>query len=170
MACRAILSVTIRSPHWKVNSELLTTVDNYECVLKYRPFTKNAAAQCLYFFKSCYFIASSFQILAGYPVKIIGYLLASSYNTVSCTTHLAYDCLELFTCVYLLVFVYLGLAFLVYRLIPLLPELRETMDWTFSDTSLSLINWFKVQEIYSLIYLVKVQRNREKVIFCAATT
>ena len=56
-----------------------------------------------------------------------------------------------------------GLAFLVYRLIPLLPELRETMDWTFTDTSLSLINWFKVQEIYSLIYLVKVQRTREKV-------
>ena len=57
----------------------------------------------------------------------------------------------------------IGLAFLVYRLIPLLPELRETMDWTFTDTSLSLINWFKVQEIYSLIYLVKVQRTREKV-------
>ena len=56
-----------------------------------------------------------------------------------------------------------GLAFLVYRLIPLLPELRETMDWTFTDTSLSLINWFKVQEIYSLIYLVKAQRTREKV-------
>ena len=56
-----------------------------------------------------------------------------------------------------------GLAFLVYRLIPLLPELRETMDWTFTNTSLSLINWFKVQEIYSLIYLVKVQRTREKV-------
>lgn len=68
------------------------------------------------------------------------------------------------------VFVYLGLAFLVYRLIPLLPELRETMDWTFSDTSLSLINWFKVQEIYSLIYLVKVQRNREKVTFCTASS
>ena len=56
-----------------------------------------------------------------------------------------------------------GLAFLVYRVIPLLPELRETMDWTFTNTSLSLINWFKVQEIYSLIYLVKVQRTREKV-------
>ena len=169
MACRAILSITIRSPHWKVNSELPTTVDNHEYLCKYRPFTKNAAAQCLYFFKSCYFIASSFQIVAGYPVKIIGYLLASSYNTVSCTTHIACYFLKLSVSIFI-VFVYLGLAFLVYRLIPLLPELRETMDWTFSDTSLSLINWFKVQEIYSLIYLVKVQRNREKVTFCATST
>lgn len=145
-------------------------MDNHEYLYKYRPFTKNAAAQCLYFFKSCYFIASSFQIVAGYPVKIIGYLLASSYNTVLCMTHIACCCLRIICMCLFVVFVYLGLAFLVYRLIPLLPELRETMDWTFSDTSLSLLNWFKVQEIYSLIYLVKVQRNREKVIFCAAST
>ena len=63
-----------------------------------------------------------------------------------------------------------GLAFNVYRLIPLLPELREVMDWVFTDTVLSLINWFKVQEIYAQLYLVKVQRNREKVIIHATTT
>ncbi len=51
----------------------------------------------------------------------------------------------------------------MYRLIPILPELREVMDWVFTDTTLSLINWFKVQEIYAQLYLVKVQRNREKV-------
>lgn len=56
-----------------------------------------------------------------------------------------------------------GLAFNVYRLIPILPELREIMDWVFTDTALSLINWLKVQEIYAQLYLVKVQRNRERV-------
>lgn len=128
------------------------------CKIKYRPFTSNAAAQCLYFFKSCYFIASSLQIVSGYPARIIGYLLASSYNTVSCKWFAVYFLLDsYFQCLFS------GLAFLTYRLIPLLPELRETVDWTFTDTSLSLINWFKVQEIYSLIYLVKVQRTREKV-------
>ena len=57
-----------------------------------------------------------------------------------------------------------GLAFLGYRLIPLLPELREIMDWVFTNTSLSLINWLKVQEIYAQLYIVKVQREREKVV------
>ena len=52
----------------------------YHC----RRFTSNVAAQCLYFFKSCYFIASSFQIVAGYPARILGYLLTSSYNVVAC--------------------------------------------------------------------------------------
>lgn len=58
---------------------------------------------------------------------------------------------------------FLGLAFNVYRLIPILPELREVMDWVFTDTALSLLNWLKVQEIYAQLYLVKVQRNRERV-------
>ncbi len=56
-----------------------------------------------------------------------------------------------------------GLAFLVYRLVPLLPELRQVMDWVFTDTALSLINWLKVQEIYAQLFLVKVQRERELV-------
>lgn len=37
------------------------------------------------------------------------------------------------------------------------------MDWVFTNTTLSLINWLKVQEIYAQLYLVKVQRNRERV-------
>ena len=51
----------------------------------------------------------------------------------------------------------------MYRVIPILPEMREVMDWVFTDTTLSLINWLKVQEIYAQLYLVKVQRNRERV-------
>ncbi len=37
------------------------------------------------------------------------------------------------------------------------------MDWVFTDTALSLINWLKVQEIYAQLFLVKVQRERELV-------
>ena len=50
-----------------------------------------------------------------------------------------------------------------YRVIPLLPELREVMDWVFTDTTLSLFHWLRVQEIYAKLYLVKVRRHREKV-------
>lgn len=79
------------------------------------------------------------QIVAGYPTRILGYFLGRSYHKIS------------------------GLAFTVYRLIPLLPELREVMDWMFTPTTLELLHWFRVQEIYAQIYLVKVRREREKV-------
>ena len=104
-----------------------------------RPFTSNAAAQCIYFFKCCYFILSALQIVAGYPNRILGYFLGSKYTTVS------------------------GLAFQVYRVIPILSELREVMDWMFTDTVLNLLHWFRVQEIYAQVYLVKVRREREQV-------
>lgn len=108
-------------------------------VFYYRPFTKNVAAQFIYFFKSLYFIISSFQIISGYPTKVLGYFLGKKYTTVY------------------------GLLFSGYRAIPLLPELREVMDWVFTDTALSLFHWLRVQEIYAKLYLVKVRRQREKV-------
>ncbi len=40
------------------------------------------------------------------------------------------------------------------------------MDWVFTDTALSLINWLKVQEIYAQLFLIKVQRERELVRGC----
>ena len=107
-----------------------------------RPFTKNVAAQCIYFFKSVYFVVSAFQIISGYPTRILGYFLGRRYTTVS------------------------GLLFMGYRVIPLLPELREVMDWVFTDTTLSLFHWLRVQEIYAKLYLVKVRRHREKVSTC----
>ena len=105
-----------------------------------RPFTKNTAAQCIYFFKSLYFIVSAMQITSGYPPRVLGYFLGHHYTTVS------------------------GLLFSGYRAIPLLPELREVMDWVFTDTALSLFHWLRVQEIYAKLYLVKVRRQREKVV------
>ena len=46
----------------------------------------NLAAQFLYVFKACYFIVSSLQIVSGYPVRVIGNFLTSSYNFFSCKT------------------------------------------------------------------------------------
>ena len=118
---------------------LLTHIPPYLSHTPCRPFTSNAAAQCIYFFKCCYFILSALQIVAGYPNRILGYFLGSKYTTVS------------------------GLAFQVYRVIPILSELREVMDWMFTDTVLNLLHWFRVQEIYAQVYLVKVRREREEV-------
>ena len=37
------------------------------------------------------------------------------------------------------------------------------MDWMFTDTTLSILHWLRVQEIYAQVYLVKVRRKREEV-------
>lgn len=126
-----VLFMVVRNPCMYVSNILFP--------IPCRPFTSNTAAQCIYFFKCCYFIVSALQIVAGYPNQILGYFFSRKYTTVS------------------------GLAFQVYRLIPILSELREVMDWMFTDTTLSLLHWFRVQEIYAQIYLVKVRREREKV-------
>lgn len=99
----------------------------------------NTAAQFLYFFKCLYFIVSAMQIVSGYPANISGYFLGRHYDVIS------------------------GLIFNVYRAVPLLPELREVIDWVFTDTALSLLHWLRVQEIYAKLYLVKVRRQKEKV-------
>ena len=78
------------------------------------------------------------QVVAGYPTRVLRNILTSKYATIP------------------------WLAFSVYRVIPLLPVLREVADWVFTDTSLSLLHWFRVQEIYSRLFLVKVRREREK--------
>jgi len=50
-----------------------------------------------------------------------------------------------------------------YRAIPILPDLKEVMDWMFTETSLKLFHWLKVQEIWAQLYIIKNLRKREKV-------
>ena len=56
-----------------------------------------------------------------------------------------------------------SLSFPSYRIIPLVTELREMIDWMFTDTALSLVNWLRVQEIWAQMYIDKVFREFEKV-------
>lgn len=45
--------------------------------------------------------------------------------------------------------------FKVYRLMPFLFEIRTLCDWAFSETSLTLFQWIKLEDIHSLLYLAK---------------
>jgi hypothetical protein len=103
-----------------------------------KAFVQNPATQAFYFFKGGYFVFSALQMISGYPMRLLDIFVSRSYNTV------------------------VGLIFMGYRLIPLIPELREVMGWVFTDTSLSLVNWLRVQEIWAILYKIKVQREREK--------
>lgn len=41
-------------------------------------------------------------------------------------------------------------------IIPFLFELRTLMDWIWTDTSMSLFDWIKMEDIFTNIYQMKV--------------
>ena len=48
-----------------------------------------------------------------------------------------------------------GFMFQVYKVIPFLYEFKTFMDWYFTETSLSLVRWLKVEEITGKLFLAK---------------
>lgn len=44
-------------------------------------------------------------------------------------------------------------------IIPFLFELRTLMDWIWTDTSMSLFDWIKMEDIFTNIYQMKVLKH-----------
>lgn len=49
--------------------------------------------------------------------------------------------------------------------IPFLFELRTAIDWTWTDTSMPLFDFFNMENFYAVIYNLKCARNFERVCF-----
>ena len=47
--------------------------------------------------------------------------------------------------------------------LPFYTELRELMDWCVANTTLEIMQWLKVQDIWYEMFLVKCKRVREEV-------
>jgi hypothetical protein len=45
--------------------------------------------------------------------------------------------------------------------VPFLFELRALMDWMWTDTSMTLWDWLKMEEIFGSIFQLKCERRRE---------
>uniref|UniRef100_A0A8R1EBV4 Piezo-type mechanosensitive ion channel component n=1 Tax=Caenorhabditis japonica TaxID=281687 RepID=A0A8R1EBV4_CAEJA len=97
----------------------------------------NHVSQALYVIKSCYFLVSAWQIRNGYPELCIGNLLTHSYGMSNM------------------------IAFKVFMNIPFLFELRTAIDWTWTDTSMPLFDFFNMENFYAHIFNIKCARQFE---------
>ncbi|XP_062503663.1 piezo-type mechanosensitive ion channel component 1-like isoform X2 [Corticium candelabrum] len=105
-----------------------------------RSFVGNTVVQTWYFFKCMYMGLSSAQIAAGYPPRRSGnFLMDTKRYPVS-----------------------KGRVIQVLFVLPFYTELRELMDWCVANTTLEIMQWLKVQDIWYEMFLVKCKRVREE--------
>nr|CAI5828404.1 unnamed protein product [Callosobruchus analis] len=78
------------------------------------------------------------QIRVGYPSRIWGFYCCHSYG----------------------IWNYINIT--GYLIVPFLFELRSSFDWMFTDTTMSIFDWFKMEEIYTSVYKVKCLRGIEE--------
>uniref|UniRef100_A0A1L8DF30 Putative piezo-type mechanosensitive ion channel component isoform x14 n=1 Tax=Nyssomyia neivai TaxID=330878 RepID=A0A1L8DF30_9DIPT len=90
-----------------------------------------------YLIKCFYLLFSAYQIRCGYPTRILGNFLTSSFNLVNLA------------------------AYKAYMFIPFLFELRTLMDWIWTDTSMTLFDWLKMEDIFANMYQLKCSRKLE---------
>ncbi|TMS39605.1 hypothetical protein L596_006103 [Steinernema carpocapsae] len=103
-----------------------------------RAALQNTTAQILYFVKCVYLLISAWQIRNGYPNLCIGNWITHSYGLVN------------------MVF------FKIFMAVPFLFELRTSIDWTWTDTSMPLFDFFNMENFYATIYNIKCARNFEQ--------
>lgn len=103
-----------------------------------KSFNAHSAPVIFYIVKCCYFLFSAHQIRCGYPRRILGNCLTKGFTMLN-----------------------LG-AFKVYMLTPFLFELRALMDWIWTDTSMPLFEWLKMEDIFANIYELKCSRQMEQ--------
>ncbi|XP_072762743.1 piezo-type mechanosensitive ion channel component isoform X14 [Anoplolepis gracilipes] len=102
-----------------------------------RQFNDNLAPQIWYMVKCFYLLLAAYQLRQGYPTRILGNFLCKKYSIVN----------------YVL--------FKGFMLVPFLFELRAVMDWIWTDTSMTIMDWFKMEDIFASIYQIKCMRGVE---------
>lgn len=103
-----------------------------------KSFAETVPPKLWYFTKCIYFLLSAYQIRCGYPTRILGNFFTKKYN-------------------YLNYFLFKG-----YMIVPFLYELRSLMDWIWTDTSMILVDWLKMEDIFASIFMLKCQRRAEE--------
>ncbi|CAH1133196.1 unnamed protein product [Ceutorhynchus assimilis] len=106
-------------------------------VITEKEFKTVIPPQVYYIVKCIYFLLSAYQIRCGYPSRILGNCLCKGYSMVN-------------------MFLFKG-----FMLVPFLFELRAVMDWMWTETSMGVFDWLKMEDIFSHIFALKCSRNME---------
>lgn len=102
-----------------------------------RNFNAAVPPQLWYMVKCLYLLLSAYQIRVGYPTRILGNFLCKSYNYINM------------------------FLFKVFMMVPFVFELRALMDWIWTDTSMTLSDWLKMEDIFAHVFQLKCQRRAE---------
>ncbi|XP_065226860.1 piezo-type mechanosensitive ion channel component isoform X3 [Planococcus citri] len=97
-----------------------------------RQFNANLPPRLWYLIKCCYLLLSAYQIRSGYPTRILGNFLCKNYNLVNMV------------------------LFKIFMIIPFVYELRTLMDWIWTETSMTLADWIKMEDIFAQVFQLKV--------------
>lgn len=97
-----------------------------------RSFNSVLPPQMYYMVKCFYLLLSAYQIRCGYPTRILGNFLCKGYNYANM------------------------MLFKGFMAIPFLFELRTVMDWMWTDTSMTVFDWIKMEDIFAHIFQLKV--------------
>ncbi|XP_055550145.1 piezo-type mechanosensitive ion channel component isoform X2 [Wyeomyia smithii] len=91
-----------------------------------------------YLIKCFYLLFSAYQIRCGYPARILGNFVTKGFTMINFT------------------------GFKLFMTIPFLFELRTLMDWIWTDTSMTLFDWLKMEDIFTNVYQLKCMRQLEE--------
>ncbi|XP_018346601.1 PREDICTED: piezo-type mechanosensitive ion channel component isoform X2 [Trachymyrmex septentrionalis] len=102
-----------------------------------RQFNDKLPPQIWYMVKCFYLLLAAYQLRQGYPTRILGNFLCKKYSVVNYA------------------------LFKGFMLVPFLFELRAVMDWIWTDTSMPIMDWFKMEDVFASIYQIKCMRGVE---------
>lgn len=97
-----------------------------------RRFNSTRPPVMYYMIKCFYLLFSAYQIRCGYPARILGNFLTKGFGMLNFA------------------------GFKIFINIPFLMELRTLMDWVWTDTSMTLFDWLKMEDIFQNVYQLKV--------------
>lgn len=102
-----------------------------------RRFNSTRPPVMYYMIKCFYLLFSAYQIRCGYPARILGNFLTKGFGMLNFA------------------------GFKIFINIPFLMELRTLMDWVWTDTSMTLFDWLKMEDIFQNVYQLKCSRQME---------
>ncbi|KAJ9578582.1 hypothetical protein L9F63_005184, partial [Diploptera punctata] len=102
-----------------------------------KQFNAELPPQMWYMVKCFYLLLSAYQIRSGYPTRILGNVLCKRYNVLNM------------------------ILFKGFMAVPFLFELRALMDWMWTDTSMTVWDWLKMEDIFANIFQHKCARRME---------